>query len=418
MNDWFRISIADSQVHVKFLLSLNRFWPPEVLRQRPLPMPEVAGTPVTLTGAGAVWMYAHAAAVLRAAGAREVRVLTPRRPGESDDLEGSTSQLVTAGHRHCGALLSISLRPFPPLCPAAVDLLLEPRLEELSRLRPGELTLAGRASAEVYARAALAAIDGGVRRISCWSARDGLVVVFDPDGAQVGCTIARPDWLAQAMPRPVRPVVVGVAGDPNRGKSVFSAVLDWYRERIGCDGWKLDCDGQAPTPPWYLSMVGQMPEAEVLLLREAHKRPWTPEMEADIARQIRLAREIFSVLIADLPGGNHKVSPAQRVPPGRERIFAENDAIVLLAGDNNSEQAWREALRPHGLDGRIAAVLRSSEPDALPALVTNQVADLWRGEVRGLDRKRTTAELGEAFRPGLDRLWPALLDPAHRRYRA
>lgn len=414
MSEWYRVSDDDTGVRVEFIPSANRFWPPEILCQYPLVAEKTNGRRVILTGPGAVWMYTHAAATLRAAGASDVCVQTPNKPGTSEDLDGSESLLILAGDdQDKGALLFVRLRASPPLSPSAVNRLLEPRLEELSRLRAGELVLSGRASVDVYARAARTAIDSGVRRITCWSARDGLIVVYDPDGGQLGRRISRPEWLAQAMPRPVWPVVIGVTGDPNLGKSVFSGALDWYREYVGCDGWKLDCDGQSPTPPWYLSLVG---EEKARKMRDEQKRNWTPEMEACIAKQLRLSRELFSVLIADLPGGNHKAVPPQRIPDGRERIFAEVDALIVLDRDDApSDTAWRDALRPHDLEGRIIAVLTSRDPQGQPSLCVHEKNGLWRGVVTGLDRSRSAKELGEAYREGLDRLWPATLDFARRR---
>jgi hypothetical protein len=414
MSEWYRVSQNGAEVRVEFTPSKDRFWPPEIIRTSALSVAGVSGRPVVLTGPGAVWMYAHAAATLRAAGAGHVGVQTPNRPGTADDTTGSESLLILAGEdRQKGALLLVRLRASPPLSPTAVNRLLEPRLEELARLRPEELVIAGRASVEVYARIARAAVDSGARRIVCWSARDGLVVVYDPAGGQLGSQIARPDWLAQAMPRPIWPVILGVTGDPNCGKSVFSAALDCYREQIGCDGWKLDCDGQSPTPPWYLSLIGDERAKE---LRDQQKRCWTPVMEATIAEQLRLGRELFSVLIADLPGGNHKAVPPQRLPEGRERIFAEVDALILLERDDApSEAAWREVLRPHGLDGRLAAVLRSRYPDTPPSLSVRKEGGLWRGNVTGLDRSRSARELAEAYQSGLKQLWPALRDFARGR---
>lgn len=414
MSDWYCVRDTDRGVEVEFIPSPNRFWPPAVLGQNPLHTERVNGRRVILTGPGAVWMYAHAAATFRAKGASDVCVQTPNLPGTSEDLDGSASLLIPAGDEQAkGALLVIQLRPSPPLSPSAIDRLLEPRLEELARLLPAELVLSGRASVGVYARAAHAAVDSGVRRIRCWSARDGLVAVFDPDCEQLGCQIAPPNWLAQAMPKPVWPSIIGVMGDPNVGKSVFSRALDWYREQIGCGGWMLDCDVQSPTPAWYLSL-GEQESSRIL--RELQKRRWTPEMEEAVAKQLRSDRDLFSVLIADLPGGDHHVKPPRRVPEGRERIFAEVDALLLLdRPDAPSEAAWREGLRPHGLDVRIAAVLASCNPEGSPSLSVCKDGSLWRGEVTGLDRGRSPADLGHAFRNGFDQLWPALLEAARRR---
>lgn len=412
MSHWHtRENKEDGSLEVKFLQPRERFWPVDVIRHAPLEVNGAAGRTVVLTGSAGVWMYAHAAAVLQVAGAGLIRVDTPYKPGTSEDLEGSESRFIPAGLPHGNsALLAVRLRTSPPLSPAAIDRLLEPKLEELARLRPRELVLSGRASSAVYARAARTAVENGVRRIACWSARDGLVVVYDPDGIQVGQRIAVPGWVTEAMPRPISPLIIGVTGDPNSGKSVFSGTLDSYRERIGCDGWRLDCDGQAPTPPWYLSLVGQVSADEARQLREEHKRPWNSEMELNIAGQLRRAREIFPVLIADLPGGNHSVNPAQRVPAGRERLFAEIDVLILIErADKPAETAWRESLRPHGLEGWITAVLTSCAPQGPSSLSVEESNGFWRGEVRGLDRSRSASDLTEAFRPGLDRLWAALL---------
>lgn len=414
---WYSVSDNDCAIQVKFISSRDRFWPPEILKQQALSVGQIRGRRVVLTGPGAVWMYAHAAATLRAAGASEISVHTPNRPGTSEHLDGCESKIVLAGEEGSkGALLLVRMRPSPPLSPSAIDRLVEPRLKELSQLRSADLVLSGRASVEVYARAASTAVDSGARRITCWSARDGLVVVYDPDGKQVGCQIQRPDWLTRAMPRPVCPKIVGVTGDPNVGKSVFCGALDSYGETIGCDGWKLDCDGQSPTPAWYLSLITEERANQLLQLdelRKSHKRAWTPEMEAAIVEQLQLSRDLFSVLIADLPGGNHQVTPPERVPEGRERIFAQVDLLILLEReDAPSEKAWRDALRPHHLDRRIVAVLTSRDPKGPPSLVVHKQGGVWRGEVTGLDRSRQAKDLAEAFREGLDQLWPALLDTA------
>jgi len=166
MSEWYRVSQNGAEVRVEFTPSKDRFWPPEIIRTSALSVAGVSGRPVVLTGPGAVWMYAHAAATLRAAGASDICVQTPNRPGTSDDLTGSESLLILAGEdSQKGALLLVRLRASPPLSPTAVNRLLEPRLEELARLRPEELVIAGRASVEVYARIARAAVDSGARRI-------------------------------------------------------------------------------------------------------------------------------------------------------------------------------------------------------------------------------------------------------------
>ncbi len=206
------------------------------------------------------------------------------------------------------------------------------------------------------------------------------------------------------------PVVVGIIGDPNCGKSVFSLALNHYRGTIGCRGWRLDGDGASPTPDWYLSSQAATPQA-VDNARENIKRAWSEDMENRIAERIRRLRLFFEVAIADLPGGDHRQTPPRRVPPHREVMMREVDVFVLIQrADKPSESAWREALAPHGLDGRIAVVLCSQAPEGPPALEVSTDRDgTWRGAIRGLDRKKKPEELVSAFRSGFDTLWPVLL---------
>lgn len=403
MTEWYRVADRGDRLRVELVRPEHGYLTPEEVAAVPLPA-VAAGRRVELTGPTAVWVYAHAAAALRAAGA-EVDIDAPHRDGTSDDLDGSRCELEVDAERR--GLLTLHFRKRPGLTPAAVARLLARARAELERERPGEVCLTGQATVGAYADLAAAAVDVGVRRLACLSARDGVVEVFPL--VQGGISAS---WVARFMPPPERPLIVGVVGDPNCGKSVFSRALADHRESAGCPGWLLDCDAQAPTAPWYLSLVGEEPE-QARSLRDASKRDWTPEMEARVVGHLRHARRLFDVLIADLPGGQHKVPPVRRVPPGRERMMAEVDAFLVLDRDGRTEASWREALGEHGLDRRVAAVIQSRDPKSAPALSVVHDGDTWRGTARGLDRGHDN--LLPALRAGLDALWPALLEHARRR---
>ena len=209
MSDWYQISDGP-ELTITFLpKDPDCFWSPEILRERPLSVAGAAGRAVILTGPSAVWMYAHAAAKLRAAGATRIEVRT-KLSGDSQDHRMCCHCDLIPSTSSQAALLSVHLRKEPPLSPWAIDELIRPALEELAKLRPQEFCISGRAGPEVYT------------------------------------TLA----------------------------------------------WMLDCDGQAPTPHWYLSMLGQ-DKPEATTLRKAIKRDWTSEMEASIARQIQTGRDVF-----------------------------------------------------------------------------------------------------------------------------
>jgi hypothetical protein len=408
---WYRIETGAEEVRIEFHPSGHRYWPPEVLRWQPLPAQECRGRRVVVTGNGAVWMYAHAAALLRAAGAAEVVICSGAAPGTSPNLEGSVCALRRSDSSGGQALLSVELRKDPPLADAAIEQLLRQPLDELETLRLHELCITGRAGVRVYAQAAGRAVAAGIDRITCWTPVDGLVLVFDRVGGHTGERLTPPGWLEALLPAPEESVIIGVTGDPNVGKSVFSSALDHYRWQVRCAGWRFDCDGQSPTPPWYLSRLREQPEA-ALLAREASKRPWTPEMEAEIAGRLGRLRRCFPVVIADLPGGHHKITSPMRIPPGRERVFRPVDALILLDKldkDGSTEAAWRDALRSHGLECRLVAVLRSRNPEGAPRLELDSQGDLWRGAVQGLKRGSSPEDLATAFGGALGQLWPALL---------
>lgn len=402
---------ADGTCRVEFQKAPDRFWAPEVLRRYPFPPAgkTLSGRTVKLTGASGVWLYAHAAAMAAASGAVNLEVDTPHPDGRATDLTHCLSRLHLAGLQSArGALLEIHLRPGPALSTATLNQLVEPRLEELRKTQPPELTLFGRASVRIYAQAAWTAVRSGTQRILCWSARDGLVVVYDQNApASVGTRIPHPEWLQQAMPKPNQPVVLGIVGDPNSGKSVLSTVFEWFLGRYALgNSWKLDCDGQSPTPNWYLSLLSQSEvqkvhdlEAEAQRLKEKGKTPWTPEMEKHIAQQLRRAKETFDILVADLPGGDHHSKPPRRIPSfERGEMFREVDAFVILQrADAPSEAAWREELAAYGLANRVVAVLNSVDPASAPRCEVSFDGQIWRGGFWGLKRTSDREVLGQAF---------------------
>jgi hypothetical protein len=415
---WHEITCTDDRLTIALRPSADRYWPPSELRDRPLPPLEARGKQGVVTGQAPAWMYAHVAAALRAAGAAGIEVRLAAAPGTSDDLDGSSCDL----HFHDGdggrALLQVHLRKDPPLSDEAITHLVSGRLDELRQARPEEVCLTGQASVAVYARAAEAAVAAGARRVLCLTPVNGLVVAFDRGGEGLGQSILPPPWLDALVRAPESSVIVGVTGDPNSGKSVFSMALNAYRAHHDRTrrGWRMDCDGQSPTTPWYRSLLQDGAEGVASAAREAVKRPWTPRMQSDLAEQVGRMRGFFEVVIADLPGGNLKVDPPQRVPPGRGAVFALIDVLVLLAREGrHTEQAWREALAPHGLDDRIAVVLDSQNPQGPPRLELRRDGSLWRGTVEGLDRARRSEDLAAAFCNPLGTLWPALLERGRAR---
>lgn len=414
MADWFTLTRSDNDraLTIEFQPSDHRYWPPEILRMHPLisKLPQsLQDWHVTLTGPAPVWMYAHGAAVAKSLDASNISVKSRAPEGTSTDLSHASCEFIHVPGEKARGLFHFHLPGNPGLTQNAILDLITPKLAKFKKLKGGTLCISGKGNMPTYALIAETAVAIGIAQILCWTPVDGLVTVFDANPEKLGTRPEPEEWLQQAIPEPEKSTIVGITGDPNCGKSVFSSALNHYRGRIQRSGWRLDCDGQAPTTDWYLNWRHQDP-ASADAARKALKRDWNDSMEDHIAQQLRGLRRFFEVAIADLPGGNHKHVPALRVPPHREVIFHEVDVLILIERiDQPSESLWREALRPHGMENQIRVVLRSAKHLGLPSMTLDENVDgIWRGTVTGLDRSRSADELVTGMEPTLEQLWKEL----------
>ena len=158
--------------------------------------------------------------------------------------------------------------------------------------------------------------------------------------------------------------VVGIIGDPNSGKSVFSSNFVNALKNGTPDNftsWIKDCDMSAPTPGWYLQNPD--PASHETMLRKKMKDDWDEELENMARKDLLLLRSRLDLLIADMPGGKHPKDPAERdkaerIPgAGRARMFDVCDYFIILCrnGEDYIFKAWVEALHSYGLENRILA---------------------------------------------------------------
>ncbi|MEZ6141692.1 MAG: hypothetical protein R3B84_14060 [Zavarzinella sp.] len=405
MSDWYTITEGNQ---IEFQKSKDRYWAPETIRINPLSIQSYPATDWIITGWGPMWMYAHAAATLAAANCKS-QVRLGGTTGTSENLANSRCRFHPTCDPRC-AVFEMDFAQEAHLTDAAIERLMDPALSELCRYKVDKLCITGRANGKAYAAVAAKAVENQVRIIQCLTPADGQVIVYDADGSSLGERPEPESWLTPYLTAPKSTLIVGIIGDPNCGKSVFSLALNHYRGAIKCQGWRLDCDGASPTPDWYLSLSEKDP-AQAKSAREAVKLSWTSDMEDLIAEKIIRLRQFFAVAIADLPGGNHTKTPPERVPNHREVMMREVDVFILIERANeSSELAWRTALAPHRLDHRIRVVLSSVDPNGTPSLeVCEDHKGIWRGIIRGLDRAKKPDELVPVFQNGLNQIWPALL---------
>ena len=311
---WFRVSATGDEIAIEFAPGPNQHWDPKVLDGHPLDLGDDAapGRSVHVSGRGSVWMYAAAGAAAGAARADLTvdvppirgRLRMPRRGDHplpeaawieriqpSDDTARlilrfhssgpesiPESDMVAAGLRHFAASACRGIR---------------------------EVVLTGRGPTWGYAALAAGAVDSDVERVLFFSPVDHLPIVCWSRNER-GPLPEPPSWLLDALGyvRDARPgVTVGVIGDPNSGKSVFSMLLERAFVSVRSDAvraFRYDCDRASPTPYWFLRMQSRGPEApDPRTLREAAKQKWTHEMERSIAQAIGRLRPYFDVVVAE-----------------------------------------------------------------------------------------------------------------------
>lgn len=398
--EWFRLGRTDDGIVVEFAPGPNQYWDPLVLGAHPLELEHdvAAKRGVRVGGRGSVWMYAAAGAAAGEAGA-DVSIDVPAilgrvraaRAGERSAIDAPWLERIQPADDR--SRLVLRFRPSGPESISESDAAAGSlRSFAASACRGvGEVVLTGRGPAWGYAALAAGAVDGGVERVLFFSPVDHVPIVCWSRAAR-GPLPEPPAWLLDSLgyERDARPgLTVGVIGDPNSGKSVFSMLLERAFAAGRADvvrAFRYDCDRASPTPYWFLRMQARATDdLEPRELREAAKQKWTPEMERSIAAALTRLRAYFPVVVADLPGGNHKITPPARIPPGREVIMREINRFVLVARDETAVAAWREALAAHGLEDRLGTIIETRDPHA-PLSLSPVGVDAGRWRITGLDR--------------------------------
>ena len=207
-------------------------------------------------------------------------------------------------------------------------------------------------------------------------------------------------------------VVVGIIGDPNSGKSVFSRAFSMALRKSMPDrfrSWIYDCDLASPTPEWYCAMLVDADDKaadDYKAIRDSQKVSWSEAMEKRCADDLGVLRTNLDMVIADLPGGRHPKAEKgesfepERIPgESRANMFRQCDAFVLICRKDRHDEilsGWLDALARFGLQDRVVAILDSSEPDSgfsMSALVPD-ANGIFCGDVRGLDRRHPAGETG------------------------
>ena len=203
-------------------------------------------------------------------------------------------------------------------------------------------------------------------------------------------------------------IVIGVLGDPNSGKSVFShnfAVT--IRKTIPeFASWLYDCDLASPTPEWYLTDSEAMKQK-----RQDIKQKWSVDLERKVVRDLCNLRQNLDLTLADMPGGRKRDDGTlDRIPsPSRADMMAACDAFIILCRKDRADEifcAWKTALAEWHLEDRIVAKLISADPDDAFSISPLEISGtgLFTASISGLDRKKEAGEVILKMETGLESL--------------
>ena len=211
--------------------------------------------------------------------------------------------------------------------------------------------------------------------------------------------------------------MIGILGDPNSGKSVFSrtfgALMDLYLESK--EVWVYDCDAAALTSDWYIYGLQQAGskrvEEEYKNARSSIKQKWTTELEFEVSENMKKVKANLTYVIADLPGGYHKDEENihRRIPDsGRAEMLKNCDSFIIIGRKDSPEVFgdWKKALAQYNLDDRIIAEITSVNHENFPAVLEKNVDEngIIKISLDGLDRSHARNDLIEAYKKAFENL--------------
>lgn len=203
--------------------------------------------------------------------------------------------------------------------------------------------------------------------------------------------------------------MIGIIGDPNSGKSVFSRVIGCLVELYGNKSvWVYDCDAAALTSDWYIYGLQQAQsekdEERIKNVRNSIKQKWSEPLELTVSQNMENTKKCLDFVIADLPGGMHddEKNIHRRIPDkGRVQMLCNCDSFVIIGRPDRPESidGWKSALADYNMQEKVVAEILSQNPERTPS-VDNSFFDengIFHATVCGLDRKNPINDIVSAF---------------------
>lgn len=401
MLKWYQITDDGKALTIEIISHPEkRHYNYEDLRINPLSEVDFHNKNVTIRGVSAVWIYSHMALQAFYGGADSIKIYNREM---NEYIEIIPENFENPENTNNKVLESIRFRN---ISDDKVLLSMEKRRwteDDLRSLIKGFEFLPDNSSVIIHFEAANPAFIGAYIAILLALKKSQSIEYFDVRLNQlVNLETLESDQFELPTDSEKKKITVGIVGDPNSGKSVFSNVFQHYlsEKRISC--WMLDADAASPTQKWYLNSPQRDSIEED---RKAQKYEWTHEMEKERAVAIRNFREYHDILLVDLPGGIHsKEKPPQRMPEGRAVMFQDLDYIILIGRDDKgvAENGWLDELKKNDIDAKVILIMTSYEDKnsfAIPKVVWR--VNHFRADIRGLERDNIN-KIKES--PDLDKL--------------
>jgi hypothetical protein len=397
--------MEDEAIVVEFIQNKTTLWTLNYCLKEPLPENNMCqDKQVVFTGPGPAWMYMLGSCWALAGGACCIQVWKANRNSPDGEITVFPQQLAESQfiwyRKHAAELYTEILINRGDLTREIIgDIpgLIEDCNENLPILITG--------SQPMWLSAALA-IEATARGRVIWYKTP------KEDGVYQFPTVSFQEMSLPRLPRPG--IRVGIVGDPNSGKSVFSFMLDKACLNAGLNVWRYDCDAAARTSFWYLQMSRDENSVQANKIRKNSKREWNKDLERQVAAELSNLSQEIPLIIADLPGGKHFKDQdpelSERIPDGREVIMAEIDAFIIIGKtERDSGRLWRKALAERGYTDKIFGELTSVKPESEPHLSLKELEGLhFDGEISGLNRETDLGRGAQELAPIADML--ALLE--------
>ena len=368
--------------------------PSEILKQVP-------GQTITISGRAPLWLYMYTALQLHLAGTKGILLKQAQEsavnivPVAKSKCSDEQFAVISTFEKTliCEYLCTRNKKISPADLSDCLDAL--PEKEE----KYDTLVLSGKMPIWLAGAAAVDAYKKGWRNIECFVPQEGCTVAITPAIHSGG-----------KLPQLKSPgIIIGIIGDPNSGKSVFSELLEQSGNFAGERLWRFDCDYAAPTPNWYLDMLKQGKKEEGKELRLSYKRKWIPGAEEELVSDLNNMRKYIPIIIADLPGGLHKDGISQRIPPGREVLLKSVDCFIIVAKKDSLDTgvAWQHELNTIGKANNIVLTVYSGDYKSPTTSLTFRDG-YWRTNGLSRDAKPASVEIKK-------QLWQLVMDSIRSR---